>query len=149
MSEPRKAPEVASEAAPEAPGSRGAPIEAHFRVEGEPAAALVPLARVTELTAGLVERIADLAARNEGLALEVGQLRERTAGQGTQLAAKEETIAELRRRAEAAEAERDALRARLEAAQASPAAPGATAVTETALGPLPVWRRLLRVLRGA
>ena len=130
MSDSRKAPEVAPEdsgSSPEAPGSQSEPIEAHFRVEGEPPAALVPLARVTELTAGLVERIADLAGRNEALALEVGQLRERTAGQGTQLAAKDETIAaqrealaELRRHAEAAEAarlaaerERDELRARI------------------------------------
>jgi len=116
------------------------PIEARFRVADEPAAALVPFERVTELTAGLVERISELTARNEALALEVGQLRERTAGHEGQLAAKDETIgvqaeaiaelrrqlaedrerereaaAELRRRALRAEAERDRLREREEA----------------------------------
>ncbi len=63
---------------------------------------------------------------------------------------------ELRLRAQVAEAarlaaerERDALRARLEAAQATPTPPGATEVTEVAVGPLPVWRRVWQAVRGA
>ncbi len=63
-------------------------------------------------------------------------------------AAQRETIAELRRRAEAAERERDDLRARLDAAQAAPAGTGATEVAEVAVGPLPVWRRVWRAVRG-
>jgi hypothetical protein len=73
---------------------------------------------------------------------------ERDAGQ-------QNTLAELRRRVGAAEAarlaverERDELRARLDTAQASPAAPGAPQATGVVSLPLPVWRRLLRALRG-
>ncbi len=67
-------------------------------------------------------------------------------------AAQRETIAELRRRAEVAERERDELRARLDATLATPAAPEAPTVlvveADSHTRPPPLWRRLLRRLRG-
>ena len=99
---------------------------------------------------------AALAALRDTLAVERQRHEDVVAAKDATLAAKDETIAELRRRAEAAEAERlaaererDELRARLDVAQASPAASGAPQATGVASLPLPVWRRLLRALRGA
>ncbi|MDP9374622.1 MAG: helix-turn-helix domain-containing protein [Chloroflexota bacterium] len=60
--------------------------------------------------------------------------------------------ADLHRRAEAAERERDELRAQLEAAQAAPAATEAATIVvvegDSHAPPPPLWRRLLRGLRG-
>ncbi len=95
---------------------------------------------------------AALAALRDTLAVERQRHEDVVAGKDATLAAKDETIAELRRRAEAAERERDELRARLDAAQAAPAATEAPTIVvvegDSHAPPPPLWRRLLRRLRG-
>ncbi len=155
--EPRTGPAGAAQGGGSGPSGPGPePIEAAFR---SASGAVVSDAARLQLAAIRDEWLAPLVERIGALERENGELAGQLAARGGVLAAKDETIAELRRRAEAAEAarlaaerERDELRARLDAAQAAPAATEAPTVlvveADSHTHPPPLWRRVLRGLRG-
>ncbi len=153
------------------------PIEVAYRVAGDPeraeqSAALVPVETMLDGMRGLVERLAELAARNEALAVELGELRERTdhqagtidrlnserdalaarvaateAREGGERRAADELVDLLQEQRDALRAELDRVRTAQDAAVAAPAAPGAAnapATGQRTTGVLRwLWARLI------